>query len=333
MTDDDTGMWHAPGEPPPPSPRTFWSARELLAADFPEPAWAVPGIVAEGVTLLCGAPKVGKSWLSLGLAVAVASGGQALGDIDVEPGGVLYLALEDTPRRLKDRLVKVLRGGDIPDRLSIATDHRTADVDGWLAGKDKRLLVIDVLAKVRKAPNPGTSVYEADYAAINQIKRLADDNGLAAVCVHHTRKMGALDFAEQVSGSTGLTGAADSVIVLKRLRGEADGELHITGRDVDETQLALKFHADMGSWTKLDGDPARYKLRETRAAVLDVLDERGCATPKQIAEALAMKGDTVRQTLSRMVADHQIDTDGKGLYMPVTPVTTVTQDHDDMEWP
>jgi len=81
--------------------RTSWTAAELRDLKFPEPRWAVPGIIPEGVTLLGGAPKIGKSWLALGLSLAIASGGKALGSVEVEPGAVLYLALEDTGRRLQ----------------------------------------------------------------------------------------------------------------------------------------------------------------------------------------------------------------------------------------
>ncbi|MGI8701240.1 MAG: AAA family ATPase [Nocardioidaceae bacterium] len=102
----------------PTRPRTSWTAAELMACEFPEPRWAVPGIIAEGVTLLAGAPKVGKSWLALGLGIAVATGGKALGALDVMEGDVLYLALEDPPRRLQDRLAKVLSGATATGRLT-----------------------------------------------------------------------------------------------------------------------------------------------------------------------------------------------------------------------
>jgi hypothetical protein len=77
-----------------------WTADRLMAATFPEPRWAVPGILLEGVSLLAGPPKVGKSWLSLGLGVGIAAGWTVLGEITVQAGPVLYLALEDTLRRL-----------------------------------------------------------------------------------------------------------------------------------------------------------------------------------------------------------------------------------------
>ena len=100
-----------------------WTAAELMTMDFPPPRWAVPGIIPEGATLLVGAPKTGKSWLALGLAVAVAMGGKALGSIEVEPGPVLSpRPLEDTPRRLKDRLARVLAGAAPPPWLRFAVD-------------------------------------------------------------------------------------------------------------------------------------------------------------------------------------------------------------------
>ncbi|MGZ6969310.1 MAG: AAA family ATPase [Acidimicrobiia bacterium] len=99
--------------------RTEWSARDLLAADFPPIKWAVDGVLADGLNLVAGSPKVGKSWLALGLAIAVASGGRALGKIPVERGDALYLALEDPPRRLKRRLEIILAGSPAPLALDL----------------------------------------------------------------------------------------------------------------------------------------------------------------------------------------------------------------------
>lgn len=76
------------------------SAADLCARAFAEPKWAVPQIVAEGLTILAGKPKTGKSWLALDFAVAVAGGYAALGNIECRQGPVLLLALEDNDRRL-----------------------------------------------------------------------------------------------------------------------------------------------------------------------------------------------------------------------------------------
>ena len=100
------------------------NAADLLATEFREPKWAVPGLLPEGVAILAGRPKCGKSWLALGAAVAVASGSEALGNIECAEGDVLYLALEDTARRLQGRLMAVLQGEPAPGRLTITTEWR-----------------------------------------------------------------------------------------------------------------------------------------------------------------------------------------------------------------
>src|SRR5688500_17230922 len=119
-------------------PRTAWTAAEIMAMHFAEPRWAVPGVVAEGVTLLAGAPKIGKSWLSLNISTPVACGGTALGRVAVDGGDVLYLALEANPRRLQSRLTKVLAGTAAPDRLTFAVHCEplpaggTERISSWL---------------------------------------------------------------------------------------------------------------------------------------------------------------------------------------------------------
>lgn len=309
-----------------PRRRSWWTAADLMATDFPEPRWAVRDVIADGLTLFAGSPKVGKSWLALSVGIAVASGGKVLSAFEAEQGEVLYLALEDHPRRLKDRLTKLLCGQAAPRSLTIATQWNAEHLDEWLGRRNKRLLVIDVLAMVRAASPPGVPQYEADYSTMRKIKAMADEHELAVVAIHHTRKMGAADFLDQVSGTNGLAGGADAVMVLKRMRGGADAELHLTGRDVAEQEYALKFDQDFGVWTKLDGRPADYKLSDTRAEILRYLHENPGSKPAQVADALGLDRANVRQTLRRMVEDGQADDMGKGLYMAVTPVTESLDD-------
>lgn len=315
--------------------RTHWNAAELLAATFPEPRWAVPGLVAEGLTLFVGAPKVGKSWAAWNLAVAIASGGMAFGKIAVSEGDVLYLALEDTGRRLQSRLLKVLAGAAAPERLTISTTCSTLDNGGakeigeWLSGHpDARLVIIDVFARIRGRAGPQSSAYESDYGPTSVLKALADEHGVAILVVHHTRKASSEDFLDEVSGTQGLAGAADCIVVLKRGRGSADGVLHVTGRDVEEAEYALTFSAEHGAWQLLDGPAAEHTLGETRQRILRYVREKGSATPKQVTEALGIDHELAKQTCYRMSKAGQLDTDGRGTYLsPVTPVTAVTQDH------
>ncbi len=331
--------------------RTSWNAADLLAADFPEPRWAVDGIIAEGATILAGAPKLGKSWLMLGTAVAVSTGGAVLGRIEVEQGDALYLALEDTPRRLQSRLRLVLGStGPIPHRLDIGTDWPTLDDGGeerirsWLDGHpDARLVAVDVLARVRPRTSVRADRYDADYHSVVTLKQIADDYSVAVVVVHHTRKGASEDWIDGVSGTLGLVGAADSTVILSRSRGAAGAVLKVTGRDIEEAEHALTFDAGTGSWRLLDGPASDYDLSEQRRQILAVVRDAEGIGPKLIAEKTGLDYDLVRQTVRRMVDAGQLDTDGSGHYFDpsstpghtshtghsptlalVTPVTTVT---------
>jgi hypothetical protein len=324
--------------------KTRWSAPELLAAVFPDPKWAVPGVIAEGLNVLAGAPKIGKSYMAFDLAVAVASGGKALGKVDVDPGDVLYLALEDTPRRLKTRLRQILQGAEAPDRLSIAITSKPLDDGGaeqlceWLRDHPTaRLVIIDVFQKIRGKGAPGASAYANDYEPASKLKTIADEFGVAILLLHHTRKAEASDYMDEVSGTQGLNGAADATLILKRGRGSADATLNVAGRDIEEASYAMSFAADLGAWQMLDGPAGDYEMGDTRRDIMRYLRTAGSSTPKAIAEGLELNHNTVKVTVGRMSRDGQLATDGRGGYTaapvtsdtplsPVTPVTPVTHD-------
>ena len=146
------------------------TAEDLEQKDFPEIKWAVPNLLPEGLTILAGRPKRGKSWLGLGLALAVASGGKALGTIDVEKGNALYLALEDNERRLKNRLACLKEPSlKLPPQLHLVTNFLPLQMGGlqtltdWLDKHPKtRLVVIDTLGRILPS-NKGKSNQFVDY--------------------------------------------------------------------------------------------------------------------------------------------------------------------------
>ncbi|GAB3645997.1 AAA family ATPase [Glycomyces tarimensis] len=308
-----------------PAPRQIaWTADQLMAEVFPEPRWAVPGMLCEGLSLLCGPPKVGKSWASLALAIAIASGGKAFGKIPVDPGAVLYLALEDTARRLQARMRTILAGAAAPEGLTLLTECPRLDrggdawIEAWIAkNPNARLIVVDVFAKVRPAPTPGVGAYDGDYAAVGVLKRLADKHGIAIVAVHHIRKAGSEDFLTEVSGTNGIAGAADATLVLKRGRGQADGILHITGRDVEETEHAMGFNPATGAWTLLDGDPKLHTTTDTRGAILAFLKGHPDSGPRAIAGGTGLKEPTVKGALKRMTDEGWLHADASGRYRVV----------------
>lgn len=310
------------------------SACDLLALELPPVRWAVPDILPEGVTLLAGKPKLGKSWMAFGLSIAVANGGVALGTKPVERGDSLYLALEDNERRLQRRLRKMLVGSSAPERLHITTQWSRLDeggveaLEGWLkAHPDARMIVIDTLAKIRPRQR-GQNVYAEDYAALEKLLPLAAEHGVAILIVHHLRKGGADDPMDEISGSTGLSGGVDGALVLKRDRGQGDAYLHVDGRDIEEpAELALTWNANTASWT-LAGNADEFRLSKERSDVLRVVrDVDEPVGPKYVAEALDKKGGAVRELMSKMAKDGLLKTVEYGKYTATDTPDTSDSSH------
>jgi len=305
----------------------------LTAQDFPPLAYAIDGLVPEGLTLEVGPPKAGKSWLTLGLLLAVASGGVALGHIKAAPARrVFYLALEDGDRRMQDRCRALLGPGeDIPAlfgyQTRIVPGTVLTTIEAWMhRHPDTAMVVIDTLGKVMPPAQQGESAYQRDYRVGAALKAQADAYpGLAVLVLHHDRKANAEDFVDSVSGTHGLAGAADTVIVLCRKRQSAEGSLKITGRDVPENEYALKV-IDGKAW-QLDGGglaaaAARAREREDSQALGDVSAQILAAIrehPEGIraAELADRFGKDVYQYLKRLTDAGRIDKVSRGRYVPL----------------
>jgi primase-polymerase (primpol)-like protein len=290
---------------------TFKNAKELGKMDIPEISWIVPGIIPEGLTLLCGKPKMGKSWLSLGLGVGVASGGRAFGSIDLfeYQGKVLYLALEDNDRRMKNRLTKLCMGSEFPENLTYVTEIKRGTegikiIKSWLEKnkEDVRLVVIDTLVSFRGKSSGKINEYERDSNDMQSIQQLAGDYGIGIILVHHLRKAIADDDFDTISGTLGLTGKADTNLILKRARGEADAILKGTGRDLDEDiDFNLKFDPSNATWNIVSRDTKEYSINQEREDILKALQENKEGIKiREISIITGRKEQNLRQILYRM---------------------------------
>jgi len=270
--------------------------------EFPEPKWMIPSIIPEGLSILCGKPKIGKSILSLNLAVAVATGGMALGKIQVEKSGVYYLALEDSHRRLKERFKAVLQNGKSPENLIVNTsissiqDGGIEQLDIWLnQHKDVGFVIIDTYARIKGKKSNNTDIYLEDYNELVKIKEVADSHNIGLLLIHHTRKEESEDIFDKVLGSTGITAAADTLIVLEKNKNVVN--LHVRGRDVEEAELALEFDSKTLSWI-LDDDALKYPLTPEKKAIYKLLEENGYPMQlKDIAYALGKKVSNIGHML------------------------------------
>ncbi|MEA5155579.1 AAA family ATPase [Raineyella sp.] len=311
---------------------------------FPPIAWHVPGIIPEGMSLIAGSPKAGKSWFSLDVALAVASGGRALGRLSVDQRPVLLLALEDGDRRLQERMRRLTHHTPLPEGLDYLTDVKPGlvvdTIEAWMGDRPNvgpaPLIILDTLGKAMP-PSRASDGYASDYAFTAGLKRTVDDwPGAALTAIHHTRKMAATDFLDAVSGTQGIAGAVDSVIVLTRKRNEPNGMVQVTGRDVDEGEYALTFD---GQWT-LDGADlaAAARAAEEREQTSNLGDDStrifqfasghpAGVTPKQVAEALGMDNKTAGTYLARLAESGRLTKAGRGLYRPpARAVETVESD-------
>ena len=213
--------------------------------------FCIDTLLPQGITILGGAPKIGKSWLVLDICIRIAKG-ESVWDMPTAKGTTLYLCLEDTLRRVQERLNCIT--DDVPSNAFFATAAHTIaeglcdEIRAFVKEHpDTVLVAIDTFQIVR---NSGAdSSYGNDYDEIRQMKRLADELNISLLLVHHLRKQGDSDPLNKLSGTTGIVGAVDSVFVLdKSKRGESLATLVCTGRDFEYRQLELKFSSKDFVW-------------------------------------------------------------------------------------
>ena len=230
-------------------PLEVYQASELYGKKIEAPPTIIRGMVPAGLTILAGAPKKGKSWMSLAMGIAVATGQQFLG-METQQGDVLYLDLESAQFRVQKRLEKLLVGPG-PDRLWIA--HKSERLDDGLLEQIQKwietveapsLIIIDTFGRVDAGKRKGENAYQGDTRVLGEVQRFAIQRKIAILVVHHLRKVsgGIMDDPlERVSGSMGLTGAADAVLLLDSKRGEEDATLSITSRDFEAQKLVVSM--------------------------------------------------------------------------------------------
>lgn len=255
-----------PTQPPKPEPKKldFYSAAALYGAVLERPPIIVDNLVPAGLTVLAGAPKRGKSWMALKMALCIASGQPFLG-MPTRKGAVLYLDLESKNYRVQDRLNKLIVG-PAPNDLYFA--HKSERLDGglmeqlhsWIACvQDPAMIIIDTLGRVKSGAKRGENAYESDTRIFGELQTFALENKLSVVVVHHLKKdTGANDdYFERISGSMGLTGACDAVMVLAGKRGEETSTLRTSSRDFEAQDFVVEFNG--GAWELVSCNSESYQ--------------------------------------------------------------------------
>lgn len=285
---------------------TVEQVQAVAAKEFPVVHELVPGLVCPGLTLLCAKPKVGKSWMLLECGLAIASGGVALGQLRCIHSQALLVMLEDSERRIAFR-ARALRPDGIPNGCLLATswprgELGIARLDATLDEyPEVRFIGIDVLAAFRDVPKDNGGGYQADYESVAGLQKLAQRRGIAVVLVHHLRKADGDDPLDLVSGTLGLTGAADHVIVITGNQ-ELGYKLTLRGRDLPDAAWDLGF--DRGIWTVL-GDSAPKRKRMDTVDRLELKNQVRSALAKgvkqkDIAAALGCGTATVNRLVKEL---------------------------------
>ena len=228
----------------------------LMDARLPKRNFCVETLLPEGISMLGGAPKVGKSWMVLLLALQVAKG-EPLWNLPTKQGTVLYLALEDSLSRLQDRVNRLT--GEAPASIHFATtagtigDELCMQISKFkLEHPDTVLVIIDTFQIVR---NSGVETsYANDYEEVRELKALADDLKISLLLVHHLRKQGDSYPLNKLSGTTGISGAMDAVFILDRSKRHANcATLFCTGRDIESREIEIQLKKENCEW-ELKGD-------------------------------------------------------------------------------
>lgn len=246
-------------EPQEPKKLSIISAADLYKADLPPVKFIVKDILPEGTGMVSAPSKTGKSWLVLDMGLSVSAGIPFMG-YPTNQCGVLYLALEDSLARLQDRMKKVLNGSPAPEQFYFAIKAPTID-DGLLdlfdlhfkEHPETKLVIIDTLQKVRGQSLPRESSYAQDYREMGIIKNFMDARGVTVFFVHHNRKMiDESDPFNMISGTTAIMGAADTIMIMtKDKRADQTATLHLTGRDIPQSSIVVKFDKDCWKWYPL----------------------------------------------------------------------------------
>ena len=295
-----------PAELPPINPaptRKRWTVAELLDAEFPEPKWAIPDLIPEGLTIIGGRPKVGKSWLLLQAAIAVGCGGSFFGK-QVDQGNVLYVAFEDGPRRLQDRIKKM----GMP-RDALVTFERIwrpmhkgglDDLVAELAAVDYRLVVFDTLTR----SFPGLSQKdhpEVIGRCIDQIQTIATNRNISITFSDHTRKPNGFDNdpIDDILYSSEKVKSADVVLALYKEQGKSSAKLLGRGRDIDEIDLTLQWDPETWCWQSL-GDSDELRVSGQADDVMQALASFGKARMIDIAKATGINKGTVYRILQTL---------------------------------
>jgi RecA-family ATPase len=290
------------------------SIKQIMEADFPEIEWVIDKLLAPGLTLLAGPPKVGKSWLALQIAKAVGSGEQIFGR-NTKQGSCLYFALEDSPRRIRTRVdlqqwnidspVKVVPIGMLDSLYQGMLFKSFGDgLVNDIKHNKYRVVIIDTLSRLNSKMDQNK--IDEITAFLSPLQKIAHAENCSIILIDHHKKTNDLEknVISDVLGSIGKGAVADTIIGLYRKNQSKSAKLIITGRDIEDNEYLIKFNPKIGSW-EIDLDKNEIPLPQQMSLVINYISTKeGEVKEKDIVEHLKKDKGNVHKLLTKMVDEN-----------------------------
>ncbi len=285
----------------------------LSEMDLPPTRFIIENLLPQGLHILAGAPKTGKSWLLLQISLKVAKG-EPLWNLQTERSAVLSLCLEDSLSRIQQRMFELTDSA--PPNIFFSTisksltDGLCEQIEYFLSEhRDTGLVIIDTLQMVR-TNSANANLYAADYKDIAMLKQIADRYGIAIIVVQHLRKQHDSDPHAMISGSTGLLGAADGSYILMREKvGDREAKLYIKGRDVEEQILTIRRDTETNEWIFVSNDLQNSNPINEDKIILQLTEfmkkeKEFCGTASELSEKIScgINGNVLSRKLKKFEA-------------------------------
>ena len=275
-------------------------AETLYYKPLAHPRMLIDGILADGLAVMAGDSKIGKSWMVLWLCLQISKGEPVWG-IPTQKTDVVYLALEDREWRIQQRMQELTEAPPENLHFGFSCGQLGSELESQIEAvlqdyPSTGLIFIDTLQMIRDNISGKVNAYAQDYRDLSSLKKIADNHGICIFLVHHTRKdRDSSNIFNDMTGSTGIMGVADTVMILRKEERFGDAAaLCITGRDVEEKKLKMQMCGVRWEITEeLNADDLRReRIPDFVYEVVDFLFEhskfQGTAT-----ELLAAVGNTV----------------------------------------
>ena len=298
------------------------TAAELRVKEFLPLRWAVEELIPEGLTILAGDPKAGKSLMAVDICSAITSGGAAFGKRACKKGGAIYISLEDPERRVKDRIAR--QCDEWPESFRLVTGGISAPILPSLEEMvaiypDTRCIIIDTLQYIVPPKPVNISEYSHYYSVLGPLHDFALAEHVAIICITHKRKdsiiSGDNPFAS-ILGSAAISGTADAMLMLAKNHAKGktidpaipDGFLHVIGREVESDCLQLEFDGERMVWTVIS-DIAGHVVGNANWLLISKALQQSPLTARAISERASLNYSTVRSCLARMAKQNLVQYD------------------------